>query len=228
MLTLIVTVIFILFIIMLIIKRFFYFRPSYEFHKPLDTYQDVQIGNLHAWYKEGKNGKIVFFCHGQKGNISHTQEKIINFLKMGHGILTFDYSGYGQSRGVPNEDMCYSNADTYMFYLLRNGYDKDNIIAYGEDLGCAVATYVAKKYSLPRLVLENAFPRIGDLISKKYSVITSVIFPEFNTESFLKSYRGSTLLIDSSYNPLSESLRKYCVKYISPEEDMWKNINIFI
>lgn len=187
----------ILFIIILIIKRFVYFRPSYKFSVPKENYEDVREGNLHAWYKKGGSDKVVLFCHGNKGNISHTQDKILEFLKMGHSILVFDYSGFGQSRGVPNEQLCYSNGDIFMNYLTRKGYSKNNIIPYGEDMGSAVASYIARKYSLPMVVIESGIPSMKTVVKSWNSFVgfLGFLFSEFNTQDFLKGYNGKILFL---------------------------------
>lgn len=188
----------ILFIIILVIKRFAYFRPSYEFIAPIENFQDIREGNLHAWYKSGTSGKVILFCHGNGGNISYRQNKLVEFLKMGHSVLIFDYSGFGQSTGVPSEDMCYSNADMFISYLVRKGYKKHNIVPYGESLGAAVASYVARKYSLPVLILEGGLPGINTLIKHWYpkiGPILGVIFNEFNTLSYLQGYKGRLMIL---------------------------------
>lgn len=188
----------ILFIIMLVVKRFAYFRPTYDFMAPIETFHDIKEGNLHAWYKPGISGKVILFCHGNAGNISYRQNKLIEFLKMDHSVLIFDYSGFGQSSGVPSEQMCYSNADMFISYLLRKGYKKHSIIPYGESLGAAVAAYVARKYSLPAVILEGGLPGIQRLIKFWYPKIGPVIglvFNEFDTISYLQGYKGKIMVL---------------------------------
>jgi hypothetical protein len=188
----------ILFIIILVIKRFAYFRPNYDFMAPKDTYEDVREGNLHAWYKAGTSGKVILFCHGNAGNISYRQNKLLELLKMNHSILIFDYSGFGQSTGVPSEQMCYSNADMFVSYLLRRGYKKNQIIPYGESMGAAIAAYTARKYGLPIIIIEGGIPSIKDLIRYWYPKLgygLGFVFNEFDTLSYLDGYKGRILVL---------------------------------
>lgn len=188
----------ILFIIVLIIKRFAYFRPSYEFMPPQEKYQDIREGNLHAWYKSGPSGKVILFCHGNAGNLSYRQSKLAELSKMGHSVLIFDYSGFGQSRGVPSEQMCYANADMFVSLLLRKGYKKDSIIPYGESLGAAIAAYVARKYGLSAVIIEGGIPSIRSLLKFWYPKIGPVLglfFYEFDTVNYLNGYRGKILVM---------------------------------
>lgn len=186
----------VIFIIILVIKRFAYFRPSYTFSTPKDTYQDIYEGNLHAWYKKISD-KVILFCHGNGGNISHRQDKLIELCKLGFSVLIFDYSGYGQSRGVPNEQLCYANANMFVEYLLRKGYKLENIIPYGESLGASVASYIARKYNLPKVILESSLPGIKYLIKSWYPKLSflSLVFNEFDTVSFMKGYKGNSLVM---------------------------------
>jgi hypothetical protein len=188
----------ILFIIMLVVKRFAYFRPSYDFMSPIETFQDIREGNLHAWYKAGTSGKVILFCHGNAGNISYRQNKVIEFLKMEHSVLIFDYSGFGQSSGVPSEQMCYANADMFLSYLLRKGYKKHSIIPYGESMGAAIGAYIARKYSLRGVIIEGGLPGINRLIKFWYPRIGEVIglvFNEFDTVSYLQGYKGKVMIL---------------------------------
>ena len=216
-----------LFIFVLIIKRFAYFRPSFEFLAPRDTFQDIYEGNLHAWFKEspqGSHGYAILFCHGNAGNISHRQDKIINLAKLGVSVLIFDYSGYGQSRGVPNENMCYANADMFYNFLLRRGYQKNNIIPYGESMGAAVAAYIARKYNLPKVIIESGLPSMKTMIKvlvPKLSFLAP-IFVEFDTVSYLNGYKGRILTMHCindeivPYNTI-DSIRQLTTEFIDME-----------
>ncbi len=188
---------------MLVIKRFVYFNPSYEFMAPRDNYQDIYEGYLHAWYKEGPDGtrgKVILFCHGNAGNLSSRQDKLINLSKLGHSVLIFDYSGFGQSRGVPNEEMCYANADTFYGHLLRRGYSPQNIIPYGESLGAPVASFIARKYNLPMVIIESGLTNMKDMVKTHAPSLLKflyVFFPEFNSIKFLTGYKGKSLVMHS-------------------------------
>lgn len=231
----------VLFILVLIIKRFVYFHPEYKFSVPKENYEDVREGNLHAWYKKGQTGKIILFCHGNAGNISHRQDKLSKLLEMGHSILIFDYSGFGQSKGVPNEQLCYSNADIFVNYLIRKGYEKNNIIPYGESLGAAVASYTARKYDLPVVIIESGLPGISKLLKTKNKFLGffSFIFNEFNTESYLDGYKGKILVLHCindeiiPYNSI-EKIKQLATKFIDMNgshnnpEIPWNEIKEFI
>lgn len=231
-----------LFILTLIVKRFTYFRPSYEFMTPRDNYQNVYEGNLHAWYKKGSTGKVILFCHGNAGNLTNRQDKLIEFSKMGHSVLIFDYSGFGHSRGIPNEQLCYNNACMFINFLTRNKYDINNIIPYGESMGAAVAAYVARRYNLSKLIIESGLPSIKNLIKSWYGILGTVlgiVFYEFNTISYLQGYRGQSLIMHSVHDEIipystTNDLQELATKFVSIQGNHnkpvipWGDVSAFI
>lgn len=228
----------VVFTTMLVVKRFVYFRPSYIFRAPLETYVDVYEGNLHAWYKKGTSGKVILFCHGNAGNLSYRQEKLIEFLKMGHSILIFDYSGFGQSKGIPNEQLCYANADLFVNYLNRKGYKMSHIVPYGESLGAAVACYIARKYNLPMVVIESGLPGVK-YIANSLLFFLGIIFNEFDTVSYLDGYKGNSLVLHCLNDEIvpykiTERMRSLATRHIPMEGTHnnpiipWKEIETFI
>lgn len=199
-----ILIVVILFICVLLVKRFVYFHPSKLILPLIENFEEIYEGNLHALYSKGTNNKIIVYCHGNYGNVTTRQDKIINLNKLGFSVLIFDYNGYGKSKGVPNESMCYNNGDTFIAYILRNGFTKDEIILYGEGIGGCVASYLAVKYGINVLILESALPSIK-LLLKSYNSILSifgVIFNEFNTEKFLNYYKGKLLVIHSVHDEI--------------------------
>lgn len=190
----------ILFILILVIKRFVYFSPSYEFLAPVEDFEDIHEGNIHAWYRKGTTGKLILFCHGNSGNLSHRQDKLLKFLHMGHSVLIFDYNGFGQSKGVPSESLCYNSACMFVEFAKRRGYQQENIIPYGESLGGAVAAHVARKYNLSKVVTEGGIPSVSKVMKSRLPAFLGflgIFFPEFNAIQYMRGYKGQYLHIHS-------------------------------
>jgi len=228
-------------IVILLIKRFIYFKPSSQFVVSGETYKSIHNGHLHAWLVENEqSNKIILFCHGNGGNISHRDKKLKAMKELGYSILIFDYSGYGKSTGVPSEQQLYDDASTMAAFLLQK-YQPKQIILYGESIGCPVATYVARKYSIPTLILESPLPSIKIFVEYKYKFIKwfSFLFPEFDTMKYLNGYKGRTLLLHSTTDeiiPYSSTIHLH--KFITSHIPMggyhnnpiipWNNIKLFI
>ena len=195
----ILIIVFLLFIITILVKRFVYFKPSSQFIQSLDKYQDVNYRHLHGWFLENESSnKIILFCHGNTGNISDEQARIIALKNLGYSVLTFDYSGYGKSRGVPSEQQLYDDASD-MIAFIRQKYRPEQIILYGFSLGGPVATYAARKYGITTLILEAPLPSIKNYLKNKYPMLSffAPLFSEFDTYAYLNGFKGKTLLLHS-------------------------------
>jgi hypothetical protein len=98
----------------------------------------------------------VLFCHGNGGNISHRLDKAARLRRTGVSLLFFDYRGYGLSEGAPSEQGTYQDAEAAYQWLLQRG--AKGVVFYGESLGCAVATEMARRHPEARgLILESPF-----------------------------------------------------------------------
>ena len=213
------TIIVLLFITVLLTKRFVYFRPSSKFLPVTETYKVIRQGHLHGWIAEGpSSSKVVLLCHGNKGNISHLAETIHSLNRLGFSVLAFDYSGFGKSGGIPSEQSLYDDA-SYMVALLRQTYEPWEIVLYGQDLGAPISTYAARRYGIPTLVLVSPIIDASSIIRNTPLKYFSRFFTEFNTEEYLRGYSGRSLLIHSvsdDYIPYEStaSLRSLVTEHI--------------
>lgn len=183
----------------LLIKRFLYFRPSSHFMHTKERYKVIQYQHLNIWSFDNPNSfKVLLYFHGNSGNLSHYANFMSKLHQLGYNVVSFDYSGFGKSNGVPSEKQCYEDG-SIIFNMLLEHYKIEDIILYGCGLGASIATYIARQYSVPKLILESPLPSIRNLIEYKYPLISflSFIFPEFNTELFILGYNGKSLMFHS-------------------------------
>jgi hypothetical protein len=207
----------------------------------ISNFEEIYEGNLHGLFLKGTSPKIMLFCHGNKGNVYTRQEKVININKLGFSVLIFDYNGFGRSKGVPNETLCYNSGDIFMSYINRCGYTNNNIVLYGEGIGASVATYLAIKYGLNELIIESGLPSIKKLLGYYSPLLKvfSIIFDEFNTEKFLTRYNGKLLVFHSihdtfvPYSTITEIKNKATkmIDTIGSHDNIvidWNEIKLFI
>lgn len=190
----------VLFMAVMLAKRFLYFQPSNEMYESAHPYENITHGHLHARFfkKEGAD-KVIIYCHGNAGNISTRDELIGVLLQTGCSVLAFDYSGYGLSKGIPTEQRCYDDASVFVS-LLRQTYKPNQIIMYGQSIGAPVAIYVARRFRLPYVIILSALPSIKSYIREKFSWIAPVafLFHEFDANYYAKNFPGKILMIHSS------------------------------
>ncbi len=146
-------------------------------------YEDVHITTddgieIHGWFIPVKDpSRVLLFNHGNGGNISHRLEKLQMLHALNLAILIYDYRGYGLSKGRPSEKGLYLDADAMFVYLLKEkGYEPDQIIAYGESLGGAVAIELTSRRDLKGLIIEGSFSSIKDIARKYFPFIPSFIY----------------------------------------------------
>ncbi len=193
----VLTLVVLLFLTTLLTKRFLYFRPSSVFDRVDETYKVVTHGHLHGWVAEGPPGsKVVLICHSNTGNISHVAHLMEKFKSLGFSALAFDYSGFGKSYGIPSEQRLYDDI-SYMTALLRQTYEPADIVLYGQGLGAPVATYAARRYGIPTLIIVSPFISARSIIRNTPLKFISGLFSEYNTKEYLAGYRGRSLMITS-------------------------------
>jgi fermentation-respiration switch protein FrsA (DUF1100 family) len=125
---------------------------------------------LTGWFVPADvSDKIILFCHGNAGNISHRLEYIRIFNALGHSIFLFDYRGYGKSEGRLSEIGTYQDAlGAWNFLVNAKGFQPESIIIYGRSLGGAIASRLAQVRSPAALVLDSVFTSVKALGSQLY------------------------------------------------------------
>lgn len=161
------------------------------------TSDDLKLNGWFIPYKDAKD--TVLFCHGNAGNISHRLEKIAIFHNMGLNVFIFDYRGYGKSQGSPGEKGLYKDVEAAYQYLISSGdISPDNIIAYGESIGGAVAIDLATKQKVKALITEETFSSVKDMVKIIYPFLPYFIFQSrFDSVSKIKNIKVPKLIIHS-------------------------------
>ena len=121
---------------------------------------------LQGWWvpADGARGTLLFL-HGSPGNMGDRVEVLHSLRRLGLNLFTFDYRGYGESRGIPSEQGTYRDARA-AFEVVRAKYeDADHlpVIVYGRSLGGAIAVHLAMDKPILGLILEGSFSSIVDM-----------------------------------------------------------------
>ena len=117
------------------------------------------------------NGVWVLYCHGNAHNLSQYEEpEFYAYLRaLGVNILVFDYRGFGESAGVPDEQGLYADARA-AYDLLRTKYQvpASKIVLYGHSLGTGVAVQLASSVPSGALILHAPYTSIPDLGARQF------------------------------------------------------------
>ncbi|MBI5098804.1 MAG: alpha/beta hydrolase [Nitrospirae bacterium] len=200
-------------IILFLLIRFLEYKSLYFPLKKVEAtpkdidldYEDIVVTTtdgvqISGWFIPARKPRAtLLFCHGNGGNISHRLEKINMFNFLNLNVLIFDYRGYGKSKGSPSEKGLYHDAEAIYAYLLnKKGFVPQEIIAYGESLGGAVAVDLASRHELGGIIIEEGFTSARDIGKTVLPFIPSSFYKsEFDSLKKIKNIKSPKLIFHS-------------------------------
>lgn len=130
------------------------------------------------------SNKLIIYFHGNAGNINsvvHSGE-LKKLLHFDCSILIFDYRGFGRSTGSSDENsIIYDSQVVYEFALNYLSYEPQNIMFFGNSLGCYIASNTINQLNslnleVPKcLILQNPFSSVFDIAYDLYGLIAYLI-----------------------------------------------------
>jgi uncharacterized protein len=199
------------------LKNKLYYFPYKEhiFEKPSNDIKDIYIpfqsrnflgkmikGNLHGWLyrpEECKNKSLIFFCHGNAGNISYRIDIINKLLKLKQPFFMFDYKGFGNSDGETIINSIYEDAEICYKYLKDELKVDCDIVPVGESIGAYPASKLALNMGLKRLVLIGGINSISMVVNEKFPIklLGLIIKGDLDVGDVLKDFDGKLMIIHS-------------------------------
>jgi len=136
-------------------------------------FQATDGARLFGWYVEAQADRpVILWCHGNAGNVIHRLENLKLLYQLGLSVFLFDYRGYGQSSGEPDEDGSYRDAEAAWQHLTtQRGIKPEHIVVFGESLGASVAAHLAAQHRPGALILASAFTSVPDLAADLYPLL---------------------------------------------------------
>ncbi len=122
------------------------------------------------WAGAGEAAWTVLYFLGSEEDLAAAMPKLRNYQLKGYNVASFEYRGYGHTKGEPNESNLYEDAGVVYDYLLHEkGVSESKLVLHGRSLGGGVATELAITREPVRLILESAFTSVYDnLLSLKW------------------------------------------------------------
>jgi fermentation-respiration switch protein FrsA (DUF1100 family) len=156
---------------------------------------------LAGWYVPASGARVtILFCHGNGGNIGYLLETVKLCARLGYNLLLFDYRGYGESEGTPDEEGIYRDTEAAWNYLQRmRGGPPASIVVHGRSLGGAAAAWLARRHVPDAVIIESAFTSLGDVAASAYPLlpVRLMLRHEFPTLEHLRDVRSPVLIIHS-------------------------------
>ena len=115
-----------------------------------------------------KDRSTILIFHGNAGHVGHRVNKFKHFIESGYGLLLLEYRGYGQNPGKPSENGIYKDAQAALKFLSKENIFSQQIVLYGESLGCGIATKLSTEKSFDATILESPYTSIADVAQSHY------------------------------------------------------------
>jgi pimeloyl-ACP methyl ester carboxylesterase len=139
-----------------------------------------------------KEDAIIYF--GGNAEDVDTNYNPFKIMFRSHSVYLIHYRGYGNSSGEPNEDALYSDALNIYDALKKEHKD---ISVIGRSLGTGVATYLASKRDVDRLILVTPYDSIENVAQQRFKIfpISWMIRDRYNSKERVKEIRCATLIL---------------------------------
>jgi pimeloyl-ACP methyl ester carboxylesterase len=124
----------------------------------------VAGGSLVVTTRETAGGGAVVYFGGNAEDVSWSVDTLAEAFP-DRALFLPHYRGYGGSSGTPSEAALFSDALTIVDHVLGTHRD---IVVVGRSLGSGLATYVASRRSVSRLVLVTPFDSIAAVAAEYY------------------------------------------------------------
>jgi len=175
-------------------RAFIYFPQRgvlYTGEKPVE----IRSGEvtLRGWVvNEGNTAAVIYFG----GNGERPEASIPDFKLVfdNQTVYLINYRGYGESDGSPTEEGLYTDALAIYDHVSQT-HSKVTVI--GRSLGTGVATYLASRREVDRLVLIEPFDSIANIACAAYPVlpVKLMIKDRYDSAGRAGSITAETLII---------------------------------
>jgi len=174
-------------------NSFIYFpTPKFEhqFDEETFVFDDAVVNVLIA--NKGKPKAILYFG-GNGEAVEYSAPELAKDLP-DFAIYLVQYRGYGGSTGEPSEKGIYSDA-LYIFDKLKQDHSEIHVI--GRSLGSGVATLVASKREVTKLVLITPFDSVESVAQKIYPIfpVSLLLKEKYNSIGRVESIKAKTLAL---------------------------------
>ena len=176
-----------------------------------DVFFDTEDGlRLHSWYIPPTTDSVdgyVLFLHGNAGNVAHFLEKTAGLARLGFGVMSPDYRGFGLSEGKPSEKGVYLDSRAaFETFIQRPGVRPENVVIFGYSLGGAAAAELALEVRPQGVIFESTFTSIRDMAHEIVPLLPRfMVSPVFETAGKMSRINAPALFIHGDRDELVPS-----------------------
>jgi uncharacterized protein len=139
----------------------------------------LRINGVH-FYAKGPSKGVIYYLHGNRGNVAIWAEKIVPpLLQTGYDVFLIDYPTYGKSKGMRNETNLVEAAQMGYNYL-KEVYPEYKIVLFGRSLGSGLAVQLAAINRPRQLILETPYTSIPDVAKQWVGFLPVELLSNYN------------------------------------------------
>lgn len=157
----------------------------------------VNEANINAvLFKVPEPKGIVFFVHGNAGNILDQGIPAKFYTSLGFDFFSFDYRGFGKSDGeITDEEQFYKDVQS-AYNFVKGKYSEEKITVIGYSVGTASAAMITERNNPAKLILIAPYYSLVDMALRDYKIVPTFLLKyKFETYRFLEKIKKPVLLI---------------------------------
>ncbi|ANQ05870.1 Uncharacterized protein PCOAH_00001800 [Plasmodium coatneyi] len=110
----------------------------------------------------------ILFCHGNGENIYMLYDYFREASKVWNvNVFLYDYPGYGESTGTPNEQSMYQSGRAVYDYMVNVlNINAESIVLYGKSIGSCAAIDIAIMRKVKGIILQSALMSLLNICFK--------------------------------------------------------------
>lgn len=192
-------------------RKLMYFpTPKVSIENEKEISFEVNGVKLYGWIVNEGNEKALIYYGGNAESI----EGNISFFKTilpQYSVYLVNYRGYGKSEGKPYEKGLYLDAEAIYEKVAKK---HKSISIMGRSLGSGVATYIASKKNIHRLVLVAPYDSVQNVAKSiyKFFPIELLLKDKFDSAKRVADIKAKTLIL---YGSDDEIIRPIHTKNLS-------------
>jgi pimeloyl-ACP methyl ester carboxylesterase len=155
---------------------------------------DAQLNGVLCKVNQPKG--LIFFLHGNKGNVLYQKAAAKFYTDLGYDFFTFDYRGFGKSTGACSSEEQFFEDIHSVYETMSKKYAQDSITVIGYSLGSGPAAMISSEMNPKRLVLIAPYFSLKDMTIRRYYVIPTFLLKyPFETNVHLQKVKAPTLIV---------------------------------
>ena len=151
---------------------------------------EVKDGLLDGVYLDNNSSRLIIYFGGNSDDATDFLEIIKNIK--GFNAVAFNYRGNALSKGVPSEITLYEDALKIYDKFAKN----KEVYIIGRSLGSGVATYLASKREVKKLLLITPYDSIENVAKEKYPIfpISLLLKYKFNSKNYIEKVEAPIII----------------------------------